>query len=76
MLKEQAREVPLGSEKAFIPQSRRIPDGPSSQQTAGIPKVSRRRGETPPKADAVPGVTRLLPIPSPRTRQHKSSSLN
>ena len=71
-----ARQVPFGKANALIPQSRRIPEGPSSQQTAGIPKVSRKRGETPPKADAVPAVTRLEPIPSPRTMQLKSSSVN
>ena len=72
----QARQVPFGKEKAFAPQSFLIPEGPSSQQAAGIPKVSRSLGETPPKAEAVPAVTRLLPIPSPRIMQDKSSSVN
>ena len=76
LLKVLAMEVPFGREKAFIPQSRRMPLGPSSQQATGMPKWSLRRGETPPKALAVPGVTRLLPIPSPRVKQASSSSVN
>mgnify|MGYP003299016613 CR=1 FL=1 len=37
-LKVLASKVPFGKEKALIPQSKRIPEGPSSQQQQGIPK--------------------------------------
>mgnify|MGYP002508599014 CR=1 FL=1 len=36
-LKLQARQVPFGMAKAMVPQSMRIPLGPSAQQPAGIP---------------------------------------
>ena len=60
---------------AFAPLSRRIPEGPSSQQPIGRP-VLRRLSLIPPNAAAVPGVTFELPIPSPRTMQARSSSLS
>ncbi len=62
-------------ENAFVPQSIRIPDGPSAQHAAGIPK-DRRDSVSPPNADAVPGVTFGLHIPSPRNRHIRSSSLS
>ena len=52
-LKVQPREVPFGSENAFVPQSIRIPDGPSEQHPTGIPSAVRP-SVTPPKAAAVP----------------------
>ena len=65
--------MPFGRLNAFVPQSRRIPEGPSSQQAQGIP-FSRRLSDTPPNAAAVPAVTLGLPMPSPRIMQASSSS--
>ena len=73
-LKVQPREVPFGRENAFVPQSIRIPDGPSEQQPTGIPSAVRP-SVTPPKAAAVPAVTFGLHIPSPRNIAIRSSSL-
>ena len=67
--------MPFGSENAFIPESSLIPDGPSSQHTDGI-LCAIKFGDTPANADAVPAVTRELPIPSPRTKHARSSSSN
>ena len=74
-LNVQAIKVPFGILNAFTPLSRRKPEGPSSQQPQGIPN-SARCLFTPPNAAAVPSVTFKLPIPSPRTIQHKSSSVS
>ena len=72
-LKEQPIAVPFGMENAFVPQSIRIPEGPSAQQAMGIP-LFRRDSVTPPNADAVPGVTFGEHIPSAWKRQISSSS--
>ena len=73
VLNVQAIIVPLGRLKALVPQSRRIPEGPSSQQAAGMPKPVSL-SVTPPNAEAVPAVTRGLPIPSPRIMLARSLS--
>ncbi|MNC72695.1 hypothetical protein D3C75_1237830 [compost metagenome] len=52
-----------------------MPDGPSAVQPTGIPNRFKL-SLTPPKADAVPGVTSGLLIPSPRTIAARSSLLN
>ena len=75
LLKVAAIMVPMGRLNALVPQSKRMPEGPSSQQPQGIPN-SVRLFATPPKAAAVPGVTLGLPIPSPRIMQERSSSDN
>ena len=72
-LNVEAIIVPFGRLKAFIPQSSRIPEGPSAQHTHGIPKLLRL-SVTPPKAEAVPAVTFGLPMPSPRIIQARSLS--
>ena len=72
LLNVDAMSVPFGRLNAFVPVSRRIPDGPSEQQPQGTPKFLRL-SETPPNAAAVPGVTFGEHIPSPRTRQLRSA---
>ncbi len=67
--------MPLGMAKAWVPQSMRMPLGPSAQQPVGMPKLSSRF-VTPPKAPAVPGVTLGEHMPSPRTMQQRSSSVS
>ena len=71
----QARQVPEGMEKAFVPLSMRIPLGPSEQQPRGMPKPSSL-SVTPPKAAAVPDVTLGEHMPSPLVRQIRSSSVS
>ena len=66
-----ARHVPLGSEVAIAPLSIRIPEGPSEHAASGNPNPSKFC-VTPPKAEATPGVTLGLLIPSPRTKHAKS----
>ncbi len=73
-LKVHPRAVPLGMENAFVPQSIRIPEGPSEQPAAGIPSF-KSPSLTPPKAAAMPGVTRGLHMPSPLNMVISSSSL-
>ena len=72
-LKVAPSNVPIGSKNALVPQSILIPDGPSAQQSAGIPNLSSD-GVRPPNAAAVPGVTFILHIPSPLIRHMRSSS--
>ena len=67
----EASSVPLGRLNAFVPQSRRIPEGPSSQHAQGIPSAVSV-SETPPNAAAVPAVTFGEPMPSPRIMQERS----
>ena len=74
VLKVHPSAVPFGREKAFVPQSMRIPEGPSAQQPTGIPSAFMD-SVTPPNAAAVPGVTLGLHIPSPRNIAIRSSSL-
>ena len=71
--KVQASKVPLGRAYAMVPQSIRIPEGPSEQQAIGIPNFFSP-SVTPPKAAAVPGVTFGEHMPSPRVIQIRSSS--
>ena len=66
-LKLHAKQVPLGSRNACVPQSMRMPLGPSAQQIAGMPSACSF-GLSPPNAPAVPGVTLGEHMPSPRTR--------
>ena len=73
--KVQASKVPLGRAYAMVPQSIRIPEGPSEQQAIGIPNLFSP-SVTPPKAAAVPGVTFGEHIPSPRVIQIRSLSDN
>ena len=75
LLKVEAISVPFGRLKAFVPVSRRIPEGPSEQQPQGTP-IFFSLSLTPPKAAAVPGVTFGEHIPSPRTRTFRSSSVS
>lgn len=70
-LNVQAIIVPFGRLNALVPQSRRMPDGPSSQQPHGMPRAVSS-SETPPKAAAVPAVTFGLFMPSPRIMQDRS----
>ena len=72
-LKLQARQVPFGREKAWVPQSMRIPLGPSEQPPTGMPKPFSA-SVTPPKAPAIPGVTLGEHMPSPRTMAQRSAS--
>ena len=72
-LKVQASKVPFGRLNAMVPQSIRMPEGPSAQQAVGIPKLTRF-SVTPPNAPAVPAVTFGEFMPSPRIRQMRSSS--
>ena len=71
LLNEEAIIVPFGRLKAFVPQSSLMPDGPSEQQPAGMPKPLRF-SDTPPNAEAVPAVTLGLPMPSPLIMQERS----
>ena len=73
VLNVHPKDVPFGRENAFVPQSIRIPDGPSAQQAAGTPNACKL-SVIPPNAAAVPGVTFPLHIPSPRNMLIKSSS--
>ena len=67
--------VPFGRENAFVPQSIRIPDGPSDAHSAGILNFLKD-GVSPANAAAVPGVTFGLHMPSPRNSIIRSSSDN
>ena len=73
--KVQASKVPFGRLNATVPQSIRMPEGPSEQQAMGIPNLFSP-SVTPPKAAAVPGVTFGEHMPSPRVIQIRSSSDN
>ena len=72
-LKVAPRHAPFGMAKAMLPQSMRMPLGPSAQQAMGMPNACSL-SVTPPKAPAVPAVTLGEHMPSPRTMQARSSS--